>query len=487
MGREFVYRADVSVKLEAFCKYLQNILLSILPEKTPIELVLDDGRAQEIQKGKILPKRQFGAVPREQMIVKITPLNPVFVQDRCTIGSSEWFYRQIQAKEFQNSGHRQIGTNTIPNTFDGVHAYSKLSSFNSGVSSFGRPLESYQSFSPPEQSDQDDGASSVKRFSFSQPRDRSKGSRDLLKGVDGDVTEKSLRVTELLLSESMPNCVSRQPVSVEHRSVFNQSPLEASVEAVCGWCAVLFRTSVATHGASILGTNSEQGIGKAAVKVIADCIHHSRVKEIGLVMLDTTLSENPNENHSHSIYEKLSRNEVKDYQIKLSRAIVILMELLHVLIGKNRDLLLSVSKMNLGDHRGDHSFGHPPSPGCYSDSYNEQSYFFQDKIFDDGSGTYGESTVGTMGTMDRTDKAKALQRELQIAFISMIKTLHPLIYSQIHGETPQWMNLCIQDNYFSSGLYRQARIGKFLQRTSIFTFIKLGMGLIFCNICSNWR
>jgi hypothetical protein len=40
----------------------------------------------------------------------------------------------------------------------------------------------------------------------------------------------------------------------------------------------------------------------------------------------------------------------------------------------------------------------------------------------------------------------------------MIKTLHPLIYTQIHSETPYWMNLCLQDNYFSSGLYRRARI-----------------------------
>jgi hypothetical protein len=457
MGREFVYRADVSVKLESFCKYLQNILVSILPDKTPIELVLDDGRVQETQKGKILPKRQLGAVPREQMIVKVTPLKPILAQDKCTIGSSEWFYRQIEAKEFSKPDQRVKVSNFAP-SYDRNSAYSTLTSVSSGVSVFGRPLDSYQTFSSFEQADQEDGASTVKRFSFSQPRDRTKGSRDLLKGVDGNVAGKSLRVTELLLSESMPNCVSRQPVAVEHRSVFNQSPLEASVEAVCGWCAVLFRTAIATNGASVLGHQIEKGIGKAAVKVIADCIHHSRVKELGTVMLETSLSENSHDDVMHAMYEKLSSDEVKQYQIKLSRSIVFFMELLHVLIGKNRDLLLSKNKLNFGDFRGDLNCGNPPSPGFYSENYNEQSYPFQEKAFDDGSDTYGESTVGTMGTMDRTDKAKALQRELQIAFISMTKTLHPLIHNQIHSETPHWMSLCLQDNYFSSGLYRQAQI-----------------------------
>jgi hypothetical protein len=465
MGREFVYRADVSIKLESFCRYLQNMLLSILPDKTPIELVLDDGRAQEIQKGKLLPKRQLGAIPREQMIVKVTPLRPILSQDRCTIGSSQWFYMQIEAKEFSKPKHRAQASSRASNYDRASGTFSTLSNVSSGVSVFGRPFESHQSFISSEQSEKEDGESTVKRFSFSQPRDRTKGSRDLLKGVDGNVAEKSLRVTELLLSESLPNCTSRQPVAVEHRSVFNQSPLEASVEAVCGWCAVLFRTAVATNGASVLGNKLEQGVGKAAVKVIADCMYHSRVKELGSVMLETSLVENYNNNVANATHERLSAHDVKKHQIKLSRAIVMFMELLHVLIGKNRDLLLSVNKMTLGELRGVHDYGNLHSPGCHSDSENDQ-------VFDDESGTYGESTIGTMGTMDRTDKAKALQRELQIAFTSMIKTLHPLIYTQIHSETPYWMNLCLQDNYFSSGLYRRARIGKLLLQNMFSMFVK---------------
>ena len=66
------------------------------------------------------------------------------------------------------------------------------------------------------------------------------------------------------------------------------------------------------------------------------------------------------------------------------------------------------------------------------------------------------STTG--GPNDRTDSAIAVQSELQRAFISMSKVLYPLLSATVPGETPRWLKLCGQENYFSSGTYRQARI-----------------------------
>lgn len=458
MGREFVYRAATSMKLELFCKHLEKTLTSILPDKTPIELVLDDGRVHEHGKTKQQQKRQLGAVLREQMIVKVTPLKPFLIQDKCTRGSAEWFYRQTDLINFSEvKRSRKMHSKSVQNNF--------TVPLNLGGTIFDRQPETHsnQTFRSLGY-EKTEGAyeSVVKRFSFAQPRDRSKCSRDLFKGTDLDVTEKSLRVTELHLSNSMPTCVSRQPVSVENRSVFNQSPLEASVETVCGWCEVLFRTAIATNGASILGDKVEKGIGKAAVKVVAECIHQSRVKETGLVMLDSKVLEKLIGENKHFMYERLSPEEVKYYQTKLSRAIVMFMELLHILIGRNRDLLLLDSKTRSWDSYANQG-GLQYSPGYYSDGNNDGSQFFHDHAFDDGSGTLnGESTDGTLGTIDRTDKAKALQRELQIAFVSMTRALYPVLLAQSHSETPRWMKFGSQDNYFSSGLYRQTRIGRFV-------------------------
>lgn len=131
----------------------------------------------------------------------------------------------------------------------------------------------------------------VDKFCFLQSRDRSKGPKEWLKSSSGDFAEKSLKVTQLQVAQSFPACVTRQ--AVVHRIVYTQSPLEAGVDAVCQWCAILFRTCVSTSGLAVLKTNSEPGLGNDAAKIVADCIHSSRVKDIGLALLkkDTDLIE----------------------------------------------------------------------------------------------------------------------------------------------------------------------------------------------------
>ena len=92
----------------------------------------------------------------------------------------------------------------------------------------------------------------IDKFSFLQPagKDRTRSARDWLKSA-GDIADKSLRVTQLQVEQAFPACVTRQ--TVMHRVVFQQSPLEARIDAVCSWCSVLFRTAVASNGMAVLG------------------------------------------------------------------------------------------------------------------------------------------------------------------------------------------------------------------------------------------
>jgi hypothetical protein len=183
------------------------------------------------------------------------------------------------------------------------------------------------------------------------------------------------------------------------------------------------------------------------------------VKEIGLTMLVPQKSENSSQ--SVSAYEKLSDEELTLNQMKLARGIIIFMELLHVLIGRNRDILLSVNEIrkkrdasSTGSHSGHFlQHGMPPSPvlSLFNDACN--------RTFDDFTSTH-DGCGSKVSAMDRTDKSMAIQRELQLSFVKITKALHPAIQSIIRSETPKWMRLCCQDNYFSSGAYKQTRIGK---------------------------
>ena len=465
VSKEFVYRAQVMVKLEEFCKNLKQTFKSIIHEKTDIELVLDDGRPQGTTKRKN-KRRQLGAPIGESITIKVTPLKPLLSMDKCPRGSAEWFYQQTEIADF-TFPTATVSTSHHANALNGSsRSFRPFSSINSNNNSFGRPTNTHKTFRT--LNNKSDNAAEggeevgVFKFSYTQPRDRLRGSRDLLKAPNGDVSEKSLRVTELLVPESMPNCVTRQPVTVGNRSVFNQSPLEAGVEAVCSWCAVLFRTAVATNGSAVIGDRADrtdQGIGTAALRVISECIHRSRVKEIGITML---VLKEADDARTLSLYEKLSAEEVTLNQMKLARAIIIFMELLHVLIGRNRDILLNInesrkrrdaSSVGSNSARGGLQYGIPPSPGHLS--------FFDDgfnRTFDDIGSTVDGGSTSRTSVMDRTDKAMAIQRELQLSFVKITKALHPAILSAIRDETPKWMRLCCQDNYFSSGAYKQTRI-----------------------------
>jgi len=188
----------------------------------------------------------------------------------------------------------------------------------------------------------DSELSGVDKFCFLQPKDRKRTTKEWWKSQKADFAEKTLKVTQLQVSQPFPACVARQ--EVVHRIVYSQSPLEAGVDAICQWCAVLFRTAVATAGQRALGENADPGIGTDAAKVVADCIHSSNVKEMGLALLQKSsdFSEGDNSTEFSLDYDHLTEDEIKKLRSKIARLLIVFIELLHLLISRNRDLLLDV-------------------------------------------------------------------------------------------------------------------------------------------------
>ena len=248
------------------------------------------------------------------------------------------------------------------------------------------------------------------------------------------------------------------------------------------------------------GTNAEPGIGTNAAKVVNDCIHSSRVKEMGVCLL----KKNGNvaeEDISSGIFlsaDRLGEDEVKKFQNKLARAIIVFLELLHLLIARNRDLLLSV----IQEKRKEQPNGPPPPTGGASRAQTSasmagQSYSTNPRNFarlnsydgsekssgitrsisedtsrarlpderrsqmDDQSNAGGASLSAAASV--RTDSATlvAVQSELQRSFISLTKSLYPSIAGIMQSETPRWLKQCCLENYFSLGTYRQTRLRKF--------------------------
>lgn len=239
-----------------------------------------------------------------------------------------------------------------------------------------------------------------------------------------------------------------------------------------------------------IGINADPGIGTDASKVVADCIHSSRVKEMGQALL----KKSPRvaaEDLSSDLFQsadRLGEDEVVKYQSKLGRAIVVFLELLHLLIARNRDLLLNVIQERRKETPATAPF--PPSTTAgRSQSQTQGAYASGNRSFaragsfdgsvdpkdpriirsiseevmrnklsgDDRSRTGGSgggddhsqsaaSLAGGAGM--RCDSAIALQSELQRAFIALTKNLYPGISLIMQSETPRWLKQCCQENYF---------------------------------------
>jgi len=516
IGAEFVYRASVSVKLEEFGKKVSHVLGSLLPEGTPIDLVLDDGRPEEAVKKRparirVAPiridtrNRDLGVCQ-----IKVTPLRPIIKGENNLRGSAEWFHRLCESAAFSNissdrsiygNENRSIVSSKFSNPLDEASRHTasaphhragkRVNDTDRGSSVVGLSqagCSSSRNFGSIAIAHGNTNLSlnkeimGVDTFTFTHPvrKDRRHGARDWFKTA-GPVADKSLRVTKLQVDECFPSCVSRQPVTT--RSVHYQSPLEAGVEAVCSWCSVLFRTAVATKGQAVLGASSDQGIGSLAAKVVADCIHCSRVKDMAYALLSSGSNFVSDKEDSGSGilpggHGKLSDDEVMNYQATLARSIVVFMELLHLLIARNRDILLAVvqehkRRSNIKSSAAS-AHSNPPSPDNAArmsrvsrkigstNSAAGQSMSHSDAFstVDPENGENGSVASGSAGkgVGGKTDAAIAIQRELQRAFISLAKLMHPLISNVIFSETPKWLKQCTQDQYFFSGAYRNTKL-----------------------------
>lgn len=490
--------------------------------------------------------------------VQVTPLRPLSKTAQSTRGRPEWFLRYVD-EAFSAKVHRSTSdlsilrrsqrpfsskseSGTDPRHREHGRSFSATFFSSAGSSSIGaRRVSSGNPGGDIERAGRGMGQSDsdlagADKFCFVQPRDRKRVSKEWWRSQSGDFAEKTLKVTQLQVAQSFPACVTRQ--EVVHRLVYSQSPLEAGAEAICQWCAVLFRTAVATVGQAVLGQNAEPGIGSDAAKVVADCIHSSDVKEMGLTLLhkNSDFMEGDNSTDFSLDYDRLTEDEIRRLRLKIARIIVVFIELLHLLIARNRDLLLDVIQER---KRGYDALGSLNPPSVRSNSYG-RSVSLGDSSSTDRLYTQGSSrreTVGTTSYRDgrtgrdhqsvsseiiqtsrppnvdpkskkqraasdqvatqtakratpnerssseqfagsmnkrvapndddksaastpgtRTDSAIAVQSELQRAFISLCKSLHPRIQGIMVEDTPKWLKQCTQDSYFSLGTYKQTRI-----------------------------
>ena len=462
------------------------------------------------------------------MKIKITPLRPLFDGYVRTRGLPEWFHgytdemfsgRPFNSPHTNEQANRDVSkrldsTRSAPSETHDPH-HTQASSFSatlfssvgsSVVAPAGYNLTSIQSPSELERKSRfttpsDGDLAGVDKFCFIQPKNRTRP-LEWWKSTAAEFAEKSLRVTQLQVAESFPACVSRQVVA--HRLVFSQSPLEAGIDSVCQWCSILFQTAVATTGMAVLKTNFDPGIGTDAAKIVADSIHNSRVKEIGL-----TLLKEPSEHQDRSLGDfttmdsgRLSDDEIVKLQIKLARLIVVFVELLHLLIGRNRDMLLEV----IQDKKKSDNTGLVPPGGMIGKGFVRQTSTGQRSEGLRKAGSVGPftttdpslaTTTTTMqhrrnytdmsvksedargrslhhfpvGSEDnqsyqsvvtsagvRTESAIAVQSELQRAFISLTKALYKNVQSKLLDETPRWFKQIGQDSYFSLGTYLQTKI-----------------------------
>ncbi len=273
IGAEFVYRTASHVQLEQFGKELKEVIRCIIPDNTPIHLVLD-GRAEERE-----PQSYSGfrmGAQLEPVRVKVTPLRSMVTKTSRMRGLPEWFHDYIESAYKGQGTHDACGgrglkrnsslysdgsvsdANTRPRHRDQGSSYSASMFSSSGNSVLGARRASAVGGRDADcrrfrQETYEGELVGADKFSFMQPinKGRDRGTRDWLRGPFGDFASKTLRVTQLQVGQAFPACVSRQ--AVVHRVVFTQSPLEAAIDSICQWCAILFRTAVATNGQAVLG------------------------------------------------------------------------------------------------------------------------------------------------------------------------------------------------------------------------------------------
>jgi hypothetical protein len=217
-------------------------------------------------------------------------------------------------------------------------------------------------------------------------------------------------------------------------------------------------------------------------------MYSGKVKEMGLVLLQKDAYV-PEQNDGGfgmlASYDRLTETEVANLQLKLARAIVVFMEILHLLIARNRDLLLevmearkrgevisttaSVGYQNRGavsvarsrsatpestSRQRGHSRGLSNVSGISTGYVSNGETEASRRHADDASA----SNFSSLMANDKTDKNIAVQSELQRTFIGMAKALYNPLTVILGDDTPRWLKEICKDNYFSSSIYKRPEI-----------------------------
>jgi len=494
-GIEFVYRVADSVSLDDFGASLRSIISSIIPDSRPIHLMLDGKMSQSHEESSVPSFGRVGPIALQPVKLKVTPLRPIFAQDEVSRGVPEWFYQYVD-EAFRAEYHAstnlkrpRLGRESLdPHQREHSRSFS-TSVFSSRMAQY--PLTSTETSgktrlrgnSGPLSSPQ--ALTGVDRFCFLQPIDRTRSPKEWWKdSVDAD--KKSLKVIQLQVAHCFPSCVTRQ--AVVHRLVYSISPVEAGVDTMCQWCSLLFRTVVATVGQSVLGKNADPGIGTTATKVVAESIHSSQVKDITVALLGKGEGKLDETDEAYRFeYDYLSRDESNRLKLKFARLVIVFLELLHILVARNRDGLLVVvqerKKSDTSSSRGrgrgasrtrqrDSSIGSYSSQTDTRNQRREASLGRSSKrsILQHRRSATDDSDAKKMMNPEnsvhsnlssgglRTDSAIAVQSELQRAFTSLTKSLFPYLQEALDGNTPRWLHQCKKDNHFSTGVYSKTKI-----------------------------
>ena len=230
IGAEFVYRTASWVRLDQFGEHLREVIQCIIPDRTPIHLVLD-GRADDSSQRTYGGFSRLGPAPLEPVRIKVTPLRPLFAKGAKIRGLPEWFHRYIdeamprapsrQSTKRQRGGPRGglgdgLGRLKSPGHRGNNLSFSSSASVfaSGGSSASGSILARRSSLSKvsdgnrgtnPGPSSAESELVGVDKFGFLQPvhhKDRQRGNKDWWKPSSGDFAQKSLKVTQVWFCHS---------------------------------------------------------------------------------------------------------------------------------------------------------------------------------------------------------------------------------------------------------------------------------------------
>lgn len=109
-GVEFIYRTEASIRLDQFGDHLRDVIKSIIPDKTPIHLLLDGRVEDKVDDASVtFGFSRIGPAPLEPVRIKVTPLRPLSeASGTGTRGRPEWFRRY--SEEYLTGRIHRIGS-----------------------------------------------------------------------------------------------------------------------------------------------------------------------------------------------------------------------------------------------------------------------------------------------------------------------------------------------------------------------------------------